>query len=313
MISLLGLLYPALLFANIFFLVVWLFLDLKYVLLSLIAILIGYQHLDSIFTINTYDKISDSDLVVMSYNIGNAAHYNKDNKIVVSDITGLVNIIQDHKEVDVICLQECNGKIVQKLDVLLPEYRLITDGHQKQKIYSRLPSTASGKLPTKKYTNGIVWADIIYDDHSVRIYSAHLQTNSVTKYANKVINEAELGNKETVDGFKEIFRRYKNAAIIRERQVNDLITMINNTDRYHIVGGDFNDTPLSYTFSRVNEILEDSYTTSGSGIGTTFRGRIPFLRIDYLLYSDGLINKRFSIGNEKFSDHYPIFASYKLK
>ena len=47
--------------------------------------------------------------------------------------------------------------------------------------------------------------------------------------------------------------------------------------------GDLNDTPNSYVYGILSEGLTDTFRERGLGIGTTFSGALPFLRIDYVL------------------------------
>ena len=50
-----------------------------------------------------------------------------------------------------------------------------------------------------------------------------------------------------------------------------------------IVCGDFNDTPVSYTYNKIKGNLMDSFTISGVGIGDSYV-KIPMFRIDYIMY-----------------------------
>ena len=52
-----------------------------------------------------------------------------------------------------------------------------------------------------------------------------------------------------------------------------------------IVCGDFNDTPLSFTYKKIKSNLIDSFTISGSGIGDSYV-KIPMLRIDYIMHDN---------------------------
>ena len=52
-----------------------------------------------------------------------------------------------------------------------------------------------------------------------------------------------------------------------------------------IICGDFNDTPLSYTYKKIKSNLIDSFTISGSGIGDSYV-KIPMLRIDYIFHDN---------------------------
>ena len=88
---------------------------------------------------------------------------------------------------------------------------------------------------------------------------------------------------------------------------------INKSPYPVIVLGDFNDTPVSYSYRKIRKGLNDSFLNSGYGAGFTYRGNYPRNRIDYILYDDNLINSYFEIIKVKYSDHYPIVAYFKKK
>ena len=49
-----------------------------------------------------------------------------------------------------------------------------------------------------------------------------------------------------------------------------------------ILCGDFNDTPLSYTYRQLSRKLTDSFIEKGRGIGNTYIGEFPSFRICYI-------------------------------
>jgi len=88
---------------------------------------------------------------------------------------------------------------------------------------------------------------------------------------------------------------------------------INRSKYPVIVLGDFNDTPVSYSYRKIRKGLNDSFVNSGYGAGFTYRGNYPPNRIDYILYDDSLVNSFFEIKKVKYSDHYPIVAYFRKK
>jgi endonuclease/exonuclease/phosphatase family metal-dependent hydrolase len=78
-----------------------------------------------------------------------------------------------------------------------------------------------------------------------------------------------------------------------------------------IVAGDFNDTPVSYSYRKIRKGLNDSFVNSGYGAGFTYKGNYPPNRIDYILYNKSLVNSNFEIIKLKYSDHYPIMAYFR--
>ena len=74
----------------------------------------------------------------------------------------------------------------------------------------------------------------------------------------------------------------------RSLQAQLVKSYINKSPYPVIVAGDFNDTPVSYTYGKIRKGLNDSFVTSGYGAGFTYKGNYPPNRIDYILYDNNL-------------------------
>ena len=82
-----------------------------------------------------------------------------------------------------------------------------------------------------------------------------------------------------------------------------------NTSPYPIIlCGDFNDTPTSYTYKQLSEGLNDSFSNAGLGIGQTYNGKFPTLRIDYILHSPEFELNSFKTTDVNLSDHFLLLA-----
>jgi endonuclease/exonuclease/phosphatase family metal-dependent hydrolase len=75
-----------------------------------------------------------------------------------------------------------------------------------------------------------------------------------------------------------------------------------------IICGDFNDTPTSYTYATISKGLTDAFLQSGTGIGKTYVGIFPTLRIDFILLSKELESLQTQTIEKPFSDHYPLIS-----
>jgi endonuclease/exonuclease/phosphatase family metal-dependent hydrolase len=124
---------------------------------------------------------------------------------------------------------------------------------------------------------------------------------------------ASSQNNETIDEVRTISKSLKKGFAKRSMQAELLKSYINGSPFPVIVAGDFNDTPVSYTYRTVRRGLNDSFVTSGYGAGFTYKGNYPPNRIDYILYDDKLVNTYFEIRRAKYSDHYPISAYFRKK
>jgi endonuclease/exonuclease/phosphatase family metal-dependent hydrolase len=153
-----------------------------------------------------------------------------------------------------------------------------------------------------KNYNGYTVADVKTALGTIRFINAHLQSNQISRLA------GELGKDKNVqaglDRAESMFRSYGRSARIRARQAEEILRFVEESPHPVIVGGDFNDVPTSYTYQRVlSPRLRDAWTTAGFGLGTTFTGPLPGLRIDFLMVDTSFTIrevKRFETG---YSDH----------
>ena len=79
-----------------------------------------------------------------------------------------------------------------------------------------------------------------------------------------------------------------------------------------IVCGDFNDVPNSYPYEKIGNGLQDAFVMKGSGIGRTFSGISPTLRIDNIFVDKLYSVHQFTRIAKKLSDHFPVIADIGL-
>lgn len=109
--------------------------------------------------------------------------------------------------------------------------------------------------------------------------------------------------------------KLKPAFTQREAQAELLATYIekerSQTDGI-IVCGDFNDTPISYTYNTVKGNLLDAFVQRGKGVGITYHRNKFLFRIDYIFHDKNMRTYRVKVPRVKFSDHYPVVADIEL-
>jgi endonuclease/exonuclease/phosphatase family metal-dependent hydrolase len=75
--------------------------------------------------------------------------------------------------------------------------------------------------------------------------------------------------------------------------------------------GDFNDTPSSFSYYVGTKGFKDAFISSGFGIGRTYNGPIPALRIDFIMYKAPLSPLRTRVIKNPVSDHFPVVSEFE--
>ena len=153
--------------------------------------------------------------------------------------------------------------------------------------------------------NYCIFSDIIKNKDTFRIYNVHLQSIKLSKAEEEL--EGFIGEDTSKDfDVINVIRKLKVAYQKRAEQARKIISHMKKSPHPIIVCGDFNDTPMSYTYNQFDRLLNDAFRNSSWGIGRTYMGRLPAGRIDYIFHSSDLNSSSFKIQKEVFSDHLAI-------
>jgi endonuclease/exonuclease/phosphatase family metal-dependent hydrolase len=306
--SFFGLAYPYLLVLNFMFILLWILHYNKYFLLSTFVILLGYHYVSETIKLSK-PKNTESGIKIVSYNL-NQGYYMYDKGIEKGSLADyLIDL-----EPDILLLQEMNTDYIKEelrilksfpYKVLIPE---IGTG-----IYSKYPYIKKGKVDFTLETNSCIWADFKLKKDTIRIYCVHFQSNQVSKEAETMVQNIEKEKGFKSQNLKKILNNYKKNVQVRADQVKLVKNHILRSKYPVIIGGDFNDPPVSYTYHEFNAFLKDSFKEKGFGLGITYQGAIPLLRIDYIMVSNEIQVTRFNTLKRKLSDHYPIEAEIKIQ
>lgn len=155
--------------------------------------------------------------------------------------------------------------------------------------------------------NGYLISDVMTTIGAIRVINVHLQSNRISGMAGEIGQDSTLA--EGLGRAESMFRNYGASAAIRAQQANEIRKAVKESPHPVIVGGDFNDVPSSYTYQRVlTPRLRDAWAEAGSGIGTTFTGPLPGLRIDFLLVDTSLSVLDIERVETGYSDHRALRA-----
>jgi endonuclease/exonuclease/phosphatase family metal-dependent hydrolase len=216
--------------------------------------------------------------------------------------------LREHGQPDIICTQETQGAFYPLLGKQLG-YDQRFNLKKGTVILSRFPIVAGGDIPFGRTGNSTLWADIkLPSGEVVRVYNVHLQSNKVTTDATRIID-----GQQDLDAIGKVMDKVGDATSTRTEQAQRLREHLLSAKHPVIVCGDFNDTPNSYVYRTVSRGLSDSFKESGQGLGHTFAGAIPFLRIDYILSDPGFKSIACEVIRERrWSDHYPVITKLSI-
>ncbi|MBK5202270.1 MAG: endonuclease/exonuclease/phosphatase family protein [Prolixibacteraceae bacterium] len=283
-------------------------------LLSLIIILSGYNNLKNYIQIKG-SHYSKKGIVVCSYNVRNFAGKTYGENTKEDNADSICSYIKN-KDPDIICLQETNmiminkifmPKIVDSKEYSSEIYSTKLEENGDPVIFSKYPVINEGKIHFKETRNMILYADIIINEDTVRIFNCHLQSYRLSNSNISDFNDFPFeDNKNDIKKILFFNDKLKKAFVRRAEHADSLKTYIKKCPYPVIVCGDFNDTPVSYAYNTISNELKDTFVESGSGIGNTYLGELPSFRIDYIFHSKEFSGYNFSRDMADYSDHYPI-------
>ena len=185
-------------------------------------------------------------------------------------------------------------------------------------IFSRFPIVRRGIIPFGKLTqNHAMWADLArpatpgHRRDTIRVFNVHFQSMSMAESDIVTATESRAGLRQKAPN---LLRRFRNGAVARGNQVDTVLAQVLRSPYPVLLAGDFNDLPYSYTYDQLADHLQNAWATAGLGIGATYHGQLPFLRIDQQFASPQWQVLGCRVHQEiKWSDHYPVEALYQLK
>jgi endonuclease/exonuclease/phosphatase family metal-dependent hydrolase len=326
-----GLAYPIILISNLFFVLFWLVFLKKYFILSLITILLGYNQIKTLvkFTGSERKLSYENSIKVMTYNVRLFDLYNWRSESSKSTRTAIFDLI--HSEApDILCLQEYYsgaGKQADFADTICLKsgykYRSVELIHKGKAglpyglaIFSKYPIVKTSKLefPNSK-VNFCQSCDVRIGKDTIRIMNMHLESVKFGKEDYNFVSEmanTPATNEKLKKGSSAILLKMKSAYIKRANQIETVAEYIRSTPYSVILTGDFNDTPVSYSYRQVNNELDDTFVDEGKGLGQTHSQMLPILRLDYIFHSKALQTIEHKTIEKDYSDHFPVFARFVL-
>ncbi len=321
-----GLAYPYILLLNLFFIVVWILLRNRWLLLSLIAVLGGYSYLNDFFSISFNKKENSHEYKILSYNVrlfdiynwGKNWSYNKTNR------NKIYNYLKN-ENADIICFQEyfadtlgefSKSDSIAKITSIknLHEHFPTKNKHHRFGIatFSRFPIINKGLISFQKSNNLAIYTDVVIEKDTIRIYNCHLRSIHFRQEDYNFVDSILNPKKEQVNSGLKLYKKL-NLAFIKRAEMVDVISQHIAKSPYPVfVCGDFNDTPVSYAYHKMLGNLKDAFCETGNGIGYTYGGITMPFRIDYILHSNKISTSEFITEKIDYSDHFPIKCKFSI-
>ncbi len=298
-ISVISLCVPVLILINLAFVVYWLIKLKRQFLLSTIVLIIGFQYVSSFYCFTEKKNFLADDIKIMSYNV---RLFNMFKWINEDNVEEKMYKFIDSISPDILCIQEY--KISDKNSFKYP-YNYI-DVREKNEllgyaIFSNYEIINTGSLNFSKTGNNAIYADIVKNSDTIRVYNTHLQSLSINP------KKEELTTKNT----ERLRVRVEKAFKIQTKQVNLILENQKSINYKTVICGDFNNTAFSWAYKQLKNNKNDAFEVAGKGFGRTYDFSFP-LRIDFILADERIRINYFKTFEEKYSDHYPIMARLNL-
>ncbi|PSR12984.1 MAG: hypothetical protein C7N36_09835 [Bacteroidetes bacterium] len=310
-IATLGLLAPTLWFLTLLFGVYWFLRGDKAWWLSGITLLLGLEMMSAAFALPGGagpagdEKIRVATLNGHGFREEATAAGTKKHDFAIQFIDSL--------QVDILCLQEfqtgkSGDQLAQAIQSQTPLKYAFRNSEGRLALFSRYPLSNGKTNYFQNRVNGYLYADVTAPTGSIRVFVVHLQTNGISTLATEVARERNLQEKKTWQKVKTMFGRYGRSNRTRTHQAEEILQAVQSSSLPVVVCGDFNDVPTSYLYRLFRAELQDAQSVASWGLGTTFPGLIPGLRIDYILPQTAFQVADYKRINCSFSDHRAIRA-----
>lgn len=254
------------------------------------------------FTISCSDTQDRDTIRVMSYNI--AAGY--------GDLNTIADVIREH-DPDIVALQEVDfhwgerSEFEHQLSELAESLDMYPFSGE---IYTLQPDRSS--MPARRY--GLAWLSrypyIWAENHPIhRLSTQHVDTAPV--YFPGFPEAGILFQGRPLHLFNTHLD-YRSDPSVRERQIEDMLQIIEARRQPSILLGDLNARPDSRELEPLFERFEDAWTEA-QGPGYTFPSSSPDRRIDYILYDRELDVVSVFVPLTQASDHLPVIADLRWR
>ena len=292
--------------------------------ISVVALLIAIPGISKSFSFGSKVK-ADNSIRIMSYNVHLFKHV--DGETGREQFANQVMDMVREKAPDVLCCQEFGGFSSEKSR---PEcIEVFAENAGFQYVYYNRKNNYAGNVIFSKYpmakvsedsgfgkenTYGVMVSVDAGEKGKFHVANVHLLSYKITDDEIDILlsSSDRQNNLDTIG--KNLLHKLGYAFRRRSDELKDVLEGMPSVEGPVIVCGDFNEPPLSYNYRQMQKAgYVDTFTKVGFGIKSTYAGRLPLLRIDYVWANDDVRPLDFERYKYKASDHYPITLDFSLQ
>ena len=291
--------------------------------IAVLALLISIPGFNKSFSFGNKAKADDS-FRIMSYNVHFFSDINKElNK---EEFANQVMDIVREQAPDVFCCQE-----FQTFNYNLTRPQCIdafAEGINFPYVYYNKNTNYGGNVIFSKYPIEKVTEDSGFGKENLygvmvsvdagkkgkfHVANVHLLSYNITDDELDILtNPSDLQNNLDTVG-KSVLKKLSYGIVRRSEEIDRMLGGMPTVEGPVIVCGDFNETPLSYIYRKMQKAgYVDAFTKVGRGIKPTYARKLPLLRIDYIWANPEAVPLNFERYRLKASDHYPIILDFSI-
>lgn len=301
--------------------------------LSLVFLIINKSYKIFVLNFRLEDSTCENSFSIMTFNV---AVYDS-TRFTSSLQKELLELIKK-EQADIVCFQELSfeslNRIKPQLDSIYGSCQLLKGDNQlwRLRFYSHYPLKnfkrlkCDGDISTDDMTEaevsfieksqkqmGVMSAEFEVEPGKwVTLFSGHLRSSAYSTARRSMSKDSHWW-----EGIPLYYRNYEVGKRIRAYQARNVRRFIDEAraeGKTVIVAGDLNDwcgsTTLNTLMGEGDDALKDAWWEGGNGFGFTFQGWHLRLRLDHILYSDGVKLNDVRVVNSDLSDHKPLIADF---
>jgi len=316
LLSLTPLAFQWILFANLLFIPVWLLFKRRLLFIPAVSIILCWGHISDYCPLHfsaSHKSTGNEYIKVLTYNTESFGLKLRGND--TSANNPVTNYIRK-SEADIVCLQETPTYYMRTIESenYLPEYPYKSFPHDGgPSVLSKFPilSSEHHQFPNKS-GNSFLRCTVKVNNDTIAVYSCHLCSIMLSQ---KDIDNYHSFVEDPSDslsyyGSRKVVRKLLTAALNRREHADSLCAVLEQESaRYVILAGDFNDPPMSYAYEKVGKFLNDAFSSGGCGRGITYNQNSLNYRIDHIFTSNTLKAHHCWVDTSiTASDHNPMIA-----